>query len=67
MKRLSRPIALHFILFFGRGRGHGGRATAKPTVNRLDSQNGHRTGIALRGEMCYTWVSKLTNKAKLSR
>ena len=29
-----------FILFFGRGRGRGGRATAKPTVSRRTSADG---------------------------
>ena len=28
------------ILFFGRGRGRGGRATAKPTVSRRTSADG---------------------------
>ncbi len=28
---------------------------------RLDSRNGHRTGIVSSGEMCYTWVNKLTS------
>jgi len=35
---ILRPAAL--ILFFGRGRGRGGRATAKPTSSRRTSADG---------------------------
>ena len=98
------------ILFFERGRGRGGRATAKPTDSRcssadgfavkmkrtkagagllnpvprfrrrngngknpdsqgvrVDRRNGDRTGIVFIGDMCYTWVSKQTNKLELVR
>ncbi len=34
------PIPFHSILFFGRGRGRGGRATAKPTDRRHSSADG---------------------------
>ena len=33
-------------------------------LDGLDSRNGRRTGIACGGEMCYTWVSKLTDKVR---
>ena len=72
--------AFALILFFGRGRGRGGRATAKPTDSRrssadgpdsqgvrVDRRNGDRTGIVFIGDMCYTWVSKQTNKLELVR
>ena len=31
------------------------------SLDRLDSRNGYRTGIVFSGEICYTWVSKLTS------
>ena len=31
------------------------------SLDRLDSRNGYRTGIVFNGEICYTWVSKLTS------
>jgi hypothetical protein len=39
---MSTPAGYAFalILFFGRGRGRGGRATAKPTVSRRTSADG---------------------------
>ena len=39
---MSTPAGYAFalILFFGRGRGRGGRATAKPTVSRRNSADG---------------------------
>ena len=39
---MSTPAGyvLALILFFGRGRGRGGRATAKPTVSRRSSADG---------------------------
>ena len=39
---MSTPAgdAFALILFFGRGRGRGGRATAKPTVSRRTSADG---------------------------
>ena len=39
---MSTPAGYAFalILFFGRGRGRGGRATAKPTGNRRSSADG---------------------------
>ncbi len=33
-------IPFHSILFFGRGRGRGGRATAKPNASRRSSADG---------------------------
>ncbi len=32
-------------------------------LDGLDSRNGYRTGIVFSGEMCYTRVSKLTDKS----
>ena len=32
------------------------------SLDGLDSRNGHRTGIVCSRKMCYTWVSKLTDK-----
>lgn len=46
----------------------GGRGTAKPAVSRrssadsLDRRNGVERGIVFNGEMCYTWINKLTDK-----
>ena len=34
---------------------------------RVDRRNGDRTGIVFIGDMCYTWVSKQTNKLELVR
>ncbi len=36
-------------------------------LDGLDSRNGHRMGIVFIEEMCYTWVSKLTDKSGLVR
>ena len=33
-------------------------------LDGLDSRNGDRTGIVFGGEMCYTWVSKKTDKSE---
>ncbi|NBH73733.1 hypothetical protein D3Z51_17340 [Clostridiaceae bacterium] len=32
-------------------------------LDGLDRRNGHRTGIVFSREICYTWVSKLTDKS----
>jgi len=73
---MSTPAGYAFalILFFGGGRGRGGRATAKPADSRRTSAdgfavkwNGHRTEIAFSGWICYTQVSKLTDKIGLER
>ena len=36
-------------------------------LDGLDSRNGYKTEIVFGGEICYTWVSKLTNKSELVR
>jgi len=57
---LSNPVPR-----FRRRNGNGKNPDSQGV--RVDRRNGDRTGIVFIGDMCYTWVSKQTNKLELVR
>ena len=73
--KCPRPPVTHLPLFCSLGEAGGAGAErrffAKQKIllglDGLDRRNGDRTGIVFIGDMCYTWVSKQTNKLELVR